>query len=285
MFTGVLRHAPLLVFVAACSSGAVPTAGEAPGAQADGGPTSAEAGAPLDSSGDGSAALTGHATQLVVVTSAGWTSIPAVLARYEASSPGGPWSQVGTSFPVVLGETGLGWGNGPHPSTPPAGAPVKHEGDGRPPAGLFEIKTAFGCASPAASSWIKLPFLQATSDLNCVDDPSSRYYTQTLYRSSLPTSGPDAPDWNSSEIMLRPDDLYEIGAIVNHNTSNTIKGGGSCIFLHIWEGLGSSTVGCTAGELSNMHTLLAWLDPSSDPLIVQLPQAVYDSVKGSWGLP
>jgi D-alanyl-D-alanine dipeptidase len=278
MFHPVWKVAPLLVFAVACSSAASPAA-------ADSGPPSAGEDASVDSSAGGSALLTGSATQLVVVTSADWTSVPAVLSRYEASSPGGPWSQVGTSFPVVLGETGLGWGNGLHPSTPPAGAPIKHEGDGRSPAGLFTIKPAFGYATPAASTWIQLPYLQATSDLNCVDDPNSRYYTQTLYKSSLPKTGPDAPDWNSSEIMLRPDDLYEIGAIIDHNTSHTVKGGGSCIFLHLWEGLGSSTVGCTAGAEPNMHALLAWLDPAANPLIVQLPQAVYDSVKEAWGLP
>jgi D-alanyl-D-alanine dipeptidase len=192
---------------------------------------------------------------------------------------------VGTSFPVVLGYAGLGWGNGLHPSTPPDGAPTKHEGDGRSPAGLFALETAFGYATAADSAWIHLRYLQATSDLNCVDDPSSRYYTQTLYKSSLPATGPNAPDWDSSEIMLRPDDLYAIGAIVEHNTSKTVKGGGSCIFLHIWEGLGSSTVGCTAGEEANMHALLAWLDPSTHPLIVQLPKATYASVKEAWGLP
>jgi L,D-peptidoglycan transpeptidase YkuD (ErfK/YbiS/YcfS/YnhG family) len=147
------------------------------------------------------------------------------------------------------------------------------------------VETAFGYAPASASTWVKLAYLQATSDLNCIDDPDSQYYTRTLYRSSLPQTGPQAPDWNSSEIMLRPDDLYEIGAIVDHNTRDTVKGGGSCIFLHVWEGPGSSTVGCTAMDMGNLHDVLAWLDPTASPLVVQLPQATYDAVKTEWGLP
>lgn len=294
MFGSVTRAASLVALVAlvGCSTAAssAPSSTEDPGgiateadAASEGSP---EAGAPLDAGDAGSdASLTEHAKQLVTVTSADWTAVPATLSRYEATGPGGAWSEVGASFPVVLGHAGLGWGNGVHPSTPPAGAPIKHEGDGRSPAGLFEIKTAFGYALPAQSSWIKLQYLQATSDLHCVDDSASRYYTQTLYRSSLPTSGPAAPDWSSSETMLRSDNLYRIGAIVGHNTSNTIPGGGSCIFLHVWGGPGSTTVGCTAGDEANMHALLEWLDPSANPLIVQLPQATYDSLKSSWALP
>ncbi len=49
--------------------------------------------------------------------------------------------------------------------------------------------------------------------------------------------------------------------------------------------LGSSTVGCTAMDIANLHDVLAWLDPAASPLVVQLPQATYDVVKTAWGLP
>ena len=105
-----------------------------------------------------------NATQLVVVISKEWKAVPASLSRYEATTPGGPWTQVGIAFPVELGYSGLGWGRGLHPK-PPSGDPVKHEGDGRSPAGAFELKIAFGYAAPAAASWVRLQYLQATSDL------------------------------------------------------------------------------------------------------------------------
>jgi D-alanyl-D-alanine dipeptidase len=94
-----------------------------------------------------------------------------------------------------------------------------------------------------------------------------------------------APDWTSSEVMLRPDSLYKYGVIVGHNTASPLPGGGSCIFLHLWRGLGSTTIGCTAGDEADMQKLFGWIDPAQTPLFVQLPQPVYDAVKGTWGLP
>lgn len=266
--------------LAGCSSTSAPAAAPAQDAAVDASEEAQDA-QPEASAPSGPVAT---ASQLVVVLSKDWKAVPATVARYESASPGGPWSQVGASFAVELGHAGLGWGRGLHP-TPPAADPVKHEGDGRAPAGVFELKLAFGYAPPSEASWIKLEYLQATSDLECVDDANSKYYNQVLYRSSLPTSGPDAPDWKSSEIMLRPDELYRWGLVVNHNPAPAVPGGGSCIFVHLWGGPSSPTVGCTAGAESNIKELIGWLDPDTKPLVVQLPQASYDTVKDAWGLP
>jgi hypothetical protein len=48
-------------------------------------------------------------------------------------------------------------------------------------------------------------------------------------------------------------------------------GRGSCIFLHVWDGPGRPTAGCTAMDAAAMREVLAWLDPAARPALVQLP--------------
>jgi hypothetical protein len=217
-------------------------------------------------------------SQLVTVVSDDWDAVPATLRRYEI---GETWTQVGDPVPVVLGKTGLGWGRGLSTTPPPSDAPMKKEGDGRSPAGAFSLGSAFGYAPPSEAGFLKMPYLQATPDLECVDDPSSSHYNTLVYRSTIAK-----PDWSSSEIMKRPDALYRWGLFVNHNASSPpTPGGGSCIFLHLWSGADSATVGCTAGDESKMKTVLGWLDPAKHPILVQLPKSAYATLRATWALP
>ncbi len=209
--------------------------------------------------------------------SASWTAVPATLRRYERASGG--WSAVGGAIPVVIGKSGLAWGIGIAPA-PADGGPVKHEGDGCSPAGVFSVGSAFGYALPADAAWLKLPYEQATDDLECVDDPASSHYNTLVHRSAVASV-----DWNSSEQMKRPDALYRWGLFIDHNSDPPQPGAGSCIFLHLWSGPASSTVGCTAGDEVQIKSVLGWLDPARHPLIVQLPQSVYDAHRADWALP
>lgn len=260
-----------LVLVLGCAP-ASPTARTSPSAHPRG------ARQPPNGSGSGPAALARgrHTEQLLTVVSSAWQSVPATLRRYELSDG---WRPVGTAIPVVLGENGLAWGRGLH-AEPEAGDPIKHEGDGRSPAGVFALGTAFGYAAPSEAGWISMPYVQATDDLECVDDPDSPHYNQLVYRSAAA-----AVDWTSSEQMKRSSPAYRWGLFVEHNTRPVVGGRGSCIFLHVWGGPSKATVGCTAGEENQMKEVLRWLDPSKQPVLVQLPQAVYDAHKSDWALP
>jgi D-alanyl-D-alanine dipeptidase len=215
---------------------------------------------------------------LLTVVSEQWSSVPATLRRYEAT-PSGAWTEVGAPVPVVLGKSGLGWGRGIVP-VPQDGGPRKQEGDGRSPAGVFALTTVFGYAPPSEATWVTMPYVQATSDLECVDDPASSHYNQLVRKGDV-----QSVDWTSSEMMKRPDALYRWGVFVAHNTSPTAAGAGSCIFLHLWRGLGSSTVGCTAGDEPKMKAVFGWLDPKRHPALVQLPQAAYAAQRKTWALP
>ena len=60
----------------------------------------------------------------------------------------------------------------------------------------------------------------------------------------------------SAEEMKRPDALYTWVVDVAHNPTR-LPNGGSCIFLHVWSGADSTTVGCTAMAEPKLAQLIA----------------------------
>lgn len=242
----------------------------------------AAAGAPPQRSAAASADALEGSRQLIVVTTRGWSTDEGRLERYERKAPGKPWKLVGRPFTVMVGKNGLGWGLG-LVAAPPATAgepgPVKQEGDGKAPAGIFRLGSAFGY-EPQKFPHSRMPYLPLTATVECPDDTASSHYNTLVDRSQI-----KRPDWNSSERMLRDDDLYRWGIFVDHNSGPARPGAGSCIFLHIWRGQGQPTVGCTAMAPENMQVLLSWLDARKHPLLVQLPEAEYQRLQPAWRLP
>ena len=215
----------------------------------------------------------GDARQLIVVTSPSWDAIDGDLRRYERDSSTAPWRAAGPPIPVVLGRTGLAWGRGVAqvPSTPPQ----KREGDGKSPAGVFTPGYAFGFDTTAGT---KMPYKKLRDTTECVDDVQSQYYNEIVDRD------PSSPvDWKISE-KIRAVEQYRRGAVVLHNVPPT-PGGGSCIFLHIWEGASHPTAGCTAMKAEDLDALLQWMDPAAKPLIVQLPRDEYARRTEIWRIP
>jgi D-alanyl-D-alanine dipeptidase len=222
-------------------------------------------------------------TQLIVVTTSDWNAVDGHLQRYARARVRDDWKAVGEPIPIVVGKTGLAWGMGvlPVDQVRSASDPVKKEGDGKAPAGVFALGTAFGFA-PQPLPGSKMPYLSLTPSVECVDDAASKFYNRVADRSAV------TPDWKSSEHM-RNVDLYRWGIVVGHNGGDDSKpavpGGGSCIFLHIWRGAGQGTVGCTAMPQTELESLLAWLDPARKPLLVQMPESVYERLAKEWKLP
>lgn len=220
---------------------------------------------PLDPSG-----------QCLLVLSEGWGSTEGTLQAFGRSWTGN-WKAVGPGISVYLGRSGLGWGRGLHPEQ--TDGPRKAEGDGRAPAGIFALPTAFGRALPAPPLK-SFPFLVLDQDTVCVDDSVSRHYNQVFGARDVP-----ARDWDSSEGMLRPDGLYDLGLLVDHNPKPAEPEGGSCIFVHLPHSPLKPTTGCTTVPREDMERLLRWLDASKRPVIVQLPRVEYARLKAAWGLP
>jgi D-alanyl-D-alanine dipeptidase len=224
--------------------------------------------------------------QLIVVTTPGWDSVGGTLRRFERAGARGDWRQAGDSFAVVVGRSGLGWGEGvvaaPGGSSVEKGAgggPVKKEGDGRAPAGVFALGPAFGFDGSDEAGWVRMPYRPLTPATECVDDAASTRYNLIVERGKA-----GAADWNSSDRM-RSVEGYRWGLVVLHNAAPPAAGRGSCIFLHVWQGPERGTAGCTAMERTHLEALLRWLDPRQRPLLVQLPEDEYARLRAEWRLP
>jgi len=214
--------------------------------------------------------------QLVLAVAPTWGASHGYVTLYERRKPDAPWRRKGSLMPVSFGRAGLAWGRGLHPSS--LEGPVKREGDGRSPAGVFHIPGLSGYpAAPPAGT--RLPYRQATTNLRCVDDPNSAFYNRWV------EEGEVAKDWTSAEDMRRRDELYRYAIWVSHNDAPPQPGAGSCIFLHLRASPAATTAGCTAFDEGPLRRLVRWLDPRAQPVLVQLPKAVLGQVARSWGLP
>jgi len=214
--------------------------------------------------------------QMVLVVTPAWDSTSGTLRRFVRASNADAWRAVGEVVPIVVGRTGVAWDDSQ--VRPGAGEPVKHEGDGRSPAGAFALDTAFGFDSRQSVSWVRLPYVQLGSATECVDDDRSAHYNTIVNRDSVARV-----DWSSSERM-RTIGQYAYGVHVAYNAPPR-PSRGSCIFLHIWAGPRSVTAGCTAMEQDALKTLIGWIDPKQRPMLVQLPASALARLRTDWRLP
>ena len=221
------------------------------------------------------------ARQMVLVTTAAWDSTGGELRRYERDGEGDGWRPVGAAMPIAVGRTGLAWGLGLN--APRSDGPVKREGDGKAPAGVFAIGPAFGYADSARTG---LEYQAMDRNDWCIDVPESTYYNRIVDRSVVKAPGLD----KSTEPMRldihgkNGDQRYREGFVIQHNAAAK-PSAGSCIFAHLWGSPGQATAGCTAMAPDSMQPLLAWLDRSRKPVFVQLPQAHYARLRSAWDLP
>lgn len=218
-------------------------------------------------------------TQLFLVIADTIDNTSANLYAFERA--GGEWGVL-YNHPVVIGRTGMAWGVGLHSDNAVIdGEPVKEEGDGKTPMGVFTLPKAYGYLDPANVN-TDFPYEQATNTLICVDDNSSGRYNEIFDWNLAQLDGKNLP---SHENMRRDDDLYLYTVVVGHNIGNPVSGAGSCIFLHLWGGPESHTAGCTAMSEQDMLKMLYYLDPEKKPLLVQLTVNAYDRLRDVWHLP
>jgi L,D-peptidoglycan transpeptidase YkuD (ErfK/YbiS/YcfS/YnhG family) len=226
----------------------------------------------------GEATRWSNATQLILVTTPDWNAPAGTLRTFERV--GGHWTQVGNPTPVTIGRTGAAWGLGLNDV--PAEGPQKREGDGRSPAGVFAIGTAFGYAGKATTA---LPYAPMDAGDYCIDVPDSTLYNRIVDAREV---GADAVA-GSTEPMRRDlhangDQRYRLGFVIEHN-AGARPGAGSCIFAHLWKSPTDATAGCTAMADAEMERILAWLDPGRHPIFVLLPDAEYAKRAAAWQLP
>jgi D-alanyl-D-alanine dipeptidase len=172
----------------------------------------------------------------------------------------------------------MAWGRGLH--EPPGTGPSKREGDGKSPAGVYPLGTAFGVAEALPSGSRGFPYLHAQASNYCVEDTRSAHYNQLVDSREVRPRG-----WEKWSELVRSDRLFDWALVVRHNATDTKKGAGSCVFLHIWRGPRRPTSGCTAMAEADLETILRWLDPKHRPVLVQLPEPAFQTLHAEWGLP
>lgn len=181
--------------------------------------------------------------QVIEIVPSGENIFKAVITgwSYEKKT----WQRIFGPWPAVIGRNGLA----------PDGE--KREGDGRTPSGTYRITRAFGTAKELNTG---LDYRQTTGDDVWIDDSASTRYNEWAI---LPT------DAASYERMKRDDGLYDLGAVIEYNTSPVVPGHGSAIFIHIWRDNGNApTAGCVALDRIRLKRLLKWLRAERSPVII-----------------
>ncbi|MFN0140527.1 MAG: L,D-transpeptidase [Pyrinomonadaceae bacterium] len=213
--------------------------------------------------------------QAFVVTTNDWDATTGTGAIFERKNTGSGWKQVGDTFAVVLGRSGLAWAellNGDIDMKK-----IKQEGDGNAPAGLFPLTAAFGNGTKPEA--VDMPYTKLDANTECVDDPKSHFYNRIANRMHVGNF-----DWKSSEKMFTIEQ-YELGVFVAYNSYPVEKGRGSCIFLHVWKDAATATEGCTAMERRSLERIVGWASPAKNPYLVQMPKEIYAKRQKSWKLP
>lgn len=188
--------------------------------------------------------LVNGSKQVIIVTSKNASYFNSLLQVFEFTDKG--WIQPFPSINAVIGRKGFSLD--------------KKEGDQKSPAGVFKIGSAFGTLK--APPQTKLPYKATTYNDYWVDDVNSFDYNKWITYNGNPYDR-----WQTFEkLKIAP---YKYSIIIEYNMNPVVKGKGSAIFFHLWEGSDVGTSGCTAVSEENMLRLLGWLDPSKNPLVIQ----------------
>jgi L,D-peptidoglycan transpeptidase YkuD (ErfK/YbiS/YcfS/YnhG family) len=217
------------------------------------------------------------ARQLVLVVTADWNAAQGVMRTYDWKDE--RWMQRSETVPVSIGRTGSAWGAGLHDAQPGL---QKQEGDGRSPAGIFSIGTAFGYAAKVSSG---LRYQPMTEFDYCIDVAASPHYNRIVDARKVGRAAvAQSTEPMRRDLHAQGDQRYQLGFVIDHNPRN-VSMQGSCIFAHVWGSTGQATAGCTAMEDASMRDLLMWLDEKARPVFVLLPQPAYERLKIQWQLP
>jgi len=184
----------------------------------------------------------GSATQVIAVRASGYGQTVATLTAYQDDATG--WHQVFGPWQANVGYGGF---------APPG---QKREGDGRTPSGAFGFDFFFGVL---ANPGVQFPYRPVTGpNLVWDDDPSSPLYNQWVDTNTASAGAAPEPMDNTP--------AYDYGAVIAYNTSPTVPGAGSAIFLHVSSGV--ATLGCVALPTNELLAVLRWLSPAAQPRII-----------------
>lgn len=215
--------------------------------------------------------------QMIVVLTESWDATDAQLSTWTRG--GGTWHLEQPAYSASIGRAGAAWGIGLHPEQ--AGT-QKREGDGRAPAGVFALGTAFGAAETLSTALDYTPMRATHWCMDVVDSPLYNRIVDARDVGEAAVRG--STERMRLDLATAGDQRYSRGFVIAHNPDN-VAGAGSCIFAHLWRAPGGPTAGCTAMDGAAMDALLGWLDASAKPVLVLLPRAEYERLRADWDLP
>ena len=140
-------------------------------------------------------------------------------------------------------------------------APLKREGDGASPIGVWPIRRVLYRADRLAAPQTALPLSAIAPDDGWCDAAEDPAYNRSV---KLPYPA-------SAERMAREDHVYDIVVILGHNDDPVVPGAGSAIFWHLAQPDWRPTEGCVAVDLDTMRAALAAAQPGDQLEIAALP--------------
>lgn len=189
-------------------------------------------------------ASTGSATQLVTVVAPRRASTTGALRSWRKSRD--CWLPVAGPWPALLGQRGV--------------SSHHREGDRTTPAGAYGFgRVMYGVA---ANPGVRYAYHRIVCGDWWVEDARSPYYNRFHHV----RCGARPPFRVTSEDMSRSPTAYRHLAVIRYNSDPIVPGRGSGIFLHA--DTGRPTLGCVSLPLAQLLTVLGWLRPASEPLIV-----------------
>lgn len=225
------------------------------------------------------AQLKQHTKQVIIGVANGPNSSHVTLSMFEKKN--NQWVQIDQAWKGRIGRNGLAWGLGMHPAQKGL---YKKEGDGRAPAGIFDIGGAYGYATTIKKNKL-LPYRQITVRDLWVEDSKSKYYNQHLVLKHPPKT-----TWQKKAQMRQNDHAHSLKLHIGHNTPTKAKPAkpyaGSSIFFHIWRGGGTKpTAGCTTMAPDKLKRMISLIDPKKNPAYILLTSEDYKKYRSAWKLP
>ena len=189
-------------------------------------------------------ASTGSGTQLVTLVAPRRTSTQGTLQLWRKS--GDCWLAVAGPWTAWLAQRGV--------------SDRHREGDRTTPTGLYGFERVMYGLAP--NPGVRYAYHRIRCGDWWVEDPRSPYYNRFRHV----RCGARPPFRVTSEDMSRSPTAYRHLAVLSYNTDPIVPGRGSGIFLHA--STGRPTLGCVSLPLGQLLTLLRWLRPAGEPLIV-----------------
>ena len=184
----------------------------------------------------------GTVSQVVLTVASGYRNQRATVSGWARQLDGG-WALTRGPYASWIGVGGF------------AAPGSKREGDGHSPTGVFGIPMAFGVKPRPLGT--RIPFHQLHPPYEIwVENPRSRYYNELV---DIRRVGVRGIGDRESPVT------YPLGAFIAYN-SRRVPHLGSAIFFH--PSHGSPTIGCVSIPLAQLHTMITWLAPSAQPMMV-----------------